>query len=353
MNPTGKRSWNLVRLAVAVICVVGMAGVAMIARDERPVAESMADAAEQFLQSLSPELRQKVEFGYDDPHRVNWFFTPQQDKEKRPTRKGIRFEELDEPQKAKALALLRTGTSAKGYEQATTIMSLEGILREAETKGAMVRNPNWYFLSIFGKPSKTGQWGWRLEGHHLALSFTLDKGQVESPTPFFFGANPATVKNGAKAGLRPIPEVEDLAQELIKSLDDDQKKVAFQGAKPFAEIAENAKSAKLDAPVGLTVAKLNEAQQKTIQKLIEVYANRMPQSVAESELAKAKAAGPEKIFFAYTGEPAPGKGYTYRIHGPTFVVQFLNVQADGYGNPNNHIHSVWRRLPVDFGLKSE
>ena len=109
----------------------------------------------------------------------------------------------------------------------------------------MVRNPDWYFVSVFGKPSKTGKWGWRIEGHHLSVSFTIDRGQVESPTPFFFGANPATVKAGPKAGLRTIPEVEDAARELIKSLDGDQAKEAFRGAKHFPEIAENTPAAKI------------------------------------------------------------------------------------------------------------
>ena len=118
------------------------------------------------------------------------------------TRKGLRFEELTAEQKMKALALLKTGTSAKGYEQATTIMSLENVLKDMEKKGTMVRNPNWYFVSIFGKPSKTGKWGWRIEGHHLSVNFTLDRGQIESPTPFMFGSNPADVKSGPREGLR-------------------------------------------------------------------------------------------------------------------------------------------------------
>ena len=67
----------------------------------------------------------------------------------------------------------------------------------------------------------------------------------------------------------------------------------------------------------------------------------------------AKDAGIEKVHFAYSGEAEPGKPYTYQIQGPTFVAQFLNVQPDGSGNPNNHIHSVWRRLPSDFGLATK
>src|SRR5204863_375511 len=77
-------------------------------------------------------------------------------------------------------------------------------------------------------PSKTGKWGWRVEGHHLALNFTLDGSQIVSATPAFFGANPATVKDGPRKGLRTLAEAEDLARELFQSLDDSQKKVAYQ-----------------------------------------------------------------------------------------------------------------------------
>jgi hypothetical protein len=48
-----------------------------------------------------------------------------------------------------------------------------------------------------------------------------------------------------------------------------------------------------------------------------------------------------------------GEAHTYRIQGPTFVIEFLNVQADSAGNPANHIHSSWRNLKGDFGLAAK
>src|SRR5262245_2770117 len=221
-----KRPTTFLRLAIGFVCIAGIATVALVAQEASKPADQMTEAADQFLASLPDELRKKAAFEFDDPQRTKWFFTPQQDKDRNPTRKGVRFEELNEEQKKKALALLKAGTSAKGYEQATTIMSLESILHDVEKKGTMVRNPDWYFVSIFGKPSKTGKWGWRIEGHHLSVTFTLDRGQVDSPTPFMFGANPATVKVGPKMGLRAIPEVEDLARDLLKSRDADRATVA-------------------------------------------------------------------------------------------------------------------------------
>ena len=343
---------KIVRFSFFLLALAVCSGFALLAEKETPLASKMSDAASKFVDSLSPELKKKASFGFDDPHRVDWYFTPQQDKQKKFTRKGIRFEELSVEQQKLALELLKTGTSDKGYEQAVTIMSLEAILKNLEgPNGAMTRDQSWYFVSIFGEPSKTGIWGWRIEGHHLSVNFTLDHGQVATVTPFFFGANPAEVKAGDKKGLRTLPEVEDLARELINSLKDDQKKVAKLDADQLPEIPEKTDRAPKIEPIGISGARLDEAQQGTLLKLLQAYTNRMPGEVGSVEFENVKKTAMEKIFFVYTGETTPGKPYTYRVQAPTFLVEFLNVQADGSKNPANHIHSVWRHLPADFGLK--
>lgn len=341
----------LLRLALIAVAGTALASAAMVATQSPPAGAKMADAAAKFLATLPPELKAKAAFGFDDPARTTWFFTPQQDKQKNPTRKGVRMEELSAEQKAAALAMLKTGLSGKGYEQASTIMSLEAILADLEgAKGAMVRNPNWYFVSVFGEPSATGNWGWRVEGHHLSINVTLEKGRVVAASPVVFGSNPAEVRQGPRKGLRTLPEIEDLAKELIASLSPEQRELAKQ-PKQMSEIKENSKSAGVGEPVGVPVGKLNEEQKATVWKLLAAYANRMPPDVAGAELTRVKDAGIETVRFAYcVEEDKKGKPYTYRLHGPTVVVEFLNVQSDSAGNPGNHIHSGWRRLPADFGL---
>jgi hypothetical protein len=343
---------HTLRLALAAVALAALTAAAMVANQAPPAGAAMATAADKFLATLTPEQKQKAAFAYDDENRTKWYFTPQQDKQKQPTRKGVRLDQLDDKQKAAALELLKTGLSAKGYDQATTIMSLESILAELEKKGAMVRNPNWYFVSVFGTPSNTGKWGWRIEGHHLSVNVTLDKGEVVSATPVVFGANPADVRDGPRKGLQTLGEIETLAKELIKSFNAEQNKVAKQ-AKQFPEIREGQPNAGVGAPVGITPDKLSDEQKQMLRKLAEAYANRLPADVARAEIQRVRDAGLEKIHFAYCVEESkPGKPYTYRIQGPTFVVEFLNVQADSAGNPANHIHSGWRRLPSDFGLEA-
>ena len=96
---------------------------------------------------------------------------------------------------------------------------------------------------------------------------------------------------------------------------------------------------------------MNKKQQDLLLKLIEGYAGRMPPDVAAYELGEIKKAGFDKVRFAYAiAEDKPGKPYTYRVQGPTFVIEYVNEQKDSAGNPANHIHSAWRNIKGDFGL---
>jgi hypothetical protein len=337
------------RLLLVLAAAAGLAGVAYVSQDADTPGGRMVAAGDAFLQGLSAEQKAKANLDFDDKDRTNWHFVPYQDKQKKPLRKGLRLEEMTEPQKKAALTLVRAGTSTDGYSKATTIMSLESILHELEKNGANVRNPEWYFFSVFGKPSRTGKWGWRVEGHHLSINFTLDGAKVIGATPFFFGANPAEVKAGDRKGLRTLPEAQDHALALFDSLDAEQKKVAFQ-PKQFNEIEEGKPAPNVGDPVGLPAAKMTDKQREILNKLIRAYADRMPPEVAGVELAKVKEAGIEKVHFAFAREDEkPGKPYTYRVQGPTFVIEFLNVQSDSARNPANHIHSGWRNLKGDFG----
>ncbi|MCI0642057.1 MAG: DUF3500 domain-containing protein [Gemmataceae bacterium] len=339
---------KLTRLSLALAALIAVAGLAYVAQKAEPPGAVMTIAAQRFLASLGDELKGQATIPFDSKERFNWNFVPLQDGTKS-TRKGVPLEAMSAEQKKAALALLRSGTSEAGNNAAVTIMSLEAILREQETGGKMVRNPDWYFFTVFGTPSKTGKWGWRVEGHHLALNFTLDGTQVVASTPTFFGANPAEVKAGPKKGLRILASAEDLAVDLFNSLSDKQKEVALQ-KKPFGEPGQKTTEPKLGEPVGVAADAMTEAQKGILMKLLHAYTDRMPAEVAALEWKHVKDAGVGKIHFAYTRDAKGGKGHTYRVHGPTFVIEFLNVQNDSGGNPANHIHSCWRKIKGDFGL---
>ncbi len=332
------------------VALASFTGLALLAQQAAAPGPDMVNAAQKFLGGLSDEQKAKATFSFDSKERFNWNFTPQQDNATRTaTRKGLPLEDMTAAQKTAALDLVRAGTSKTGHLAAVTIMSLESILHDTEKNGMMIRNPSWYFFTVFGTPSKTGKWGWRVEGHHLSLNFTMDGAQVVAATPAFFGANPAEIKNGPKKGYRTLAPAEDYARELFDSLTDEQKQVAHQ-PKHLPEPGEKTLSPKIGAPVGLAASKLNDSQRNALMKLLRSYTERMPPAIAAVEFKLAQEAPLERVFIAYSGELASGKGHTYRVHGPTFVVEFLNTQADGEGNPANHIHSAWRRIQGDFGL---
>ena len=172
---------------------------------------------------------------YDSPERLNWHFIPR-------ARKGLPIKELSPEQRALAFGLIQSGLAGSGFFKATTIMSLEQILRELEKGRGPVRDPELYYLTIFGKPLDRGKWGWRVEGHHLSLNFALEDGKIVAATPAFFGSNPAEVRQGPAQGLRTLADREDRALRLVQALDDDQRKKAI-----FAEKAP-AKSARPTRP---------------------------------------------------------------------------------------------------------
>jgi hypothetical protein len=344
---------KLKQLLFVGMLAAGLVGAACLSKEGEPPGVQMTTAAAKLAESLSDEQKSKALFAFDDKERTHWNFVPLQDDDKKPTRKGLRFEQMSDEQKDMARALIRAGTSGSGFLKATTIMTLESILADLEKGGRMVRNPGWYFLSIFGTPSKSGKWGWRVEGHHLSLNFVVERGKIIASTPAFFGANPADIKGGPRKGLRTLAEAEDLAKMLFAALDQDQRKVALQ-PKQFPEIEQGKAVPHVGAPKGLAGEKMNEKQRDLLLKLVQSYAERMPPDVSAAQMSEVKAAGFDKIHFAFAQEAEkPGKPYTYRVQGPTFVIEFLNVQADSAKNPANHIHSSWRNLKGDFGIAAQ
>jgi hypothetical protein len=299
---------------------------------------NMAMAAQNFWASLTPEQQAKAGFPFDSDNRYDWHFIPR-------VRKGLTWNDMTSDQQALGHAFLASGLSTRGYQQAVTIMSLDQILKEIEhDKGPNKRDPNNYAFSIFGTPGEKGTWGWRVEGHHLSMNFTISEGHAVAG-PVFFGTNPAEVREGPRKGLRVLAVEEDLGFELIKSFNDDlRKKAVIEEKAPKEIITGNSRKANPGPPVGVAASEMTPEQKKILMSLVEDYAYRLRPALADQDLSKIEKAGFENIHFAWAGGLEPGIGHYYRIHGPTFLVEFDNTQ-----NNANHIHTVWRDSANDFG----
>ena len=209
----------------------------------------------------------------------------------------------------------------------------------------MTRDPGRYFFSVFGTPSKKETWGWRAEGHHVSLQFTIVNGTMVASSPTMFGSNPAEVADGPKKGLRILADQEDTARALLMAFDAGQRTKAVIKNVALNEIVT---TNKVDisplSPVGLTADAMTAPQRDMLMKVIETYTSKMADDIAAERVAKIKKAGVEKIGFAWAGEAERGKKHYYRIQGPTFLIEHDNSQNNG-----NHIHSIWRDFNGDFG----
>lgn len=301
--------------------------------------EEMSEAANNFLASLTPEQQTKARFELKDDERKNWHFIPKD-------RKGLPIKEMTPAQRNLAHALLSTGMSQRGYVKAVTIMSLEQVLQELEGAGRRFpRDVELYFLTIFGNPGDKEAWGWRFEGHHLAINFTVVNGKDVSATPSFMGTNPAEVREGPRKGLRVLAEEEDLARQLVKSFNEEQKKTAiYTNTAPADIITAAERKATVLATTGLAASRMNKGQSKLLLELIREYVYRHRAEVADHDLARIQKAGFNKIHFAWAGGLERGQPHYYRIQGPTFLMEYDNTQ-----NNANHIHAVWRDFENDFG----
>ena len=300
--------------------------------------QEMTRAAVDFLATLDDEQKGKAKFTFENDERTFWHFVPFD-------RKGLPLKEMRPDQQHLAYGLLHSVLSNAGFRKATQIMSLEKILFDLEN-GAPKRDAGRYFFSIFGEPSAKGTWGWRFEGHHQSMNFTIADGKNIAITPSFMGANPGEVTTGPRKGLQVLENEGTLGFDLINALDDEQKKVAIIDVKaPEDVITKEEKRANPLSPIGLTADKLTDVQKAKLQAIIEEYIGRYRPELAAPELARIKDAGWGKLSFAWAGATNTGAGHYYRVQGPHFLIEYDNTQ-----NNAHHPHAVWRDFENDFGI---
>ncbi|MEE2658283.1 MAG: DUF3500 domain-containing protein [Candidatus Latescibacterota bacterium] len=299
----------------------------------------MADAATALLESLTPQQRSQALFDFgDETVRKDWHYVPRD-------RAGLSLKEMDESQRTLVLALVGTGLSVDAHQRVQTIMQLESVLAELEgSDRTHPREPELYYISLFGDAQGDAPWGWRFEGHHISLNNTIVDGTGLSTAPLFLGANPAQVRHGESAGLRALKEEEDLARELLHDLDGEQKRAAIVSHEaPPDIITRNVPHVRGEVHAeGLAMVAMTPGQRELLAALVRVYVERLPEEQAEAELARIGRF--THTHFAWAGSEECGSPHYYRVQDPAFVAEYDNTQ-----NNANHIHAVWRDLNNDFG----
>lgn len=350
----------------------------------------MGAAAEAWVDSLSPDQRSAGVWtspsdAVSEAERVRWFYTPTD-------HGGLPLGSQHPAQQRLALRLLSTGLSTAGYVTATTIMGWENVLDQVEDftqswgreRG---RDPGLYYLRVFGDPAVDRTWAWRFGGHHISLNYLVVQGQVRAVTPCFLGADPTSAPGLGGTTIRPLAQVEDLARQLVGSLDDEQRRRALlldraptdivggnrtrvapgdrmirlpdvwrghftdpdlaarvarlsEAAEAAAGLSEHdhARLALTQSPQGLAGADLTTPQKEQLGSLVSTYVARVPSALAP-DLSL------DEIHLAWAGSTRPGEPHYYRLQGPRFLAEWDNTQRGA-----NHGHSVWRDPVNDFGL---
>ena len=335
-------------VACASLFTLTMYAAGVLAHDDSPASvrrrlnTEMVARAETWLNQLTEEQRGVACFSFTSEERLNWHFVPRE-------RSGLPLKMMDLQQRRAAYELLQAGLSHQGYLKVATIMSLESVLRELEKDrpgNNDRRDPEKYWFSIFGTPSETEPWGWRLEGHHVSINFSSVSGAVAATTPLFLGASPAEIRTGPRAGQRVLAAEEDMARELIVSLQDNHAERSVIAAEaPDEVLTIPDASLDLGVPQGVFKNEMNQAQQVLFRQLVEQVVKTLRGELADDVLAEISDAEWREMSFAWAGSFERGEGHYYRIHGHSFIVEYDNTQ-----NEANHAHVVWHSLENNFGL---
>lgn len=288
------------------------------------------------LASLDDRQRELVRGDLDDPGLRTWTYLPGD-------RPGLPVEHLTSAQHELVVELLRSAHSPAGAELAVGAIEVERIRRELAA-GAPPDGDR-YWLRALGDPDGDQPWGWRINGHHLAVHVVVTPAGT-TVTPHFVGAEPAVVPSGPHAGRRILGPEEDLARELATSLDPDQRALGISAEEAPDDILtrHDPLADPTLLPEGIGRDLLRPDQQALLDRLVRRYLHRAPAPYAESCWRAAEEAGLERVRFAWAGPLERGRGHYYCVRAPDFLIEYDNTQDDA-----NHAHSVWRHLRHDWG----
>ena len=259
----------------------------------------VVEAATAFLAALSAEQRAATLFAVDDDEWRSWTNVHAG------SRQGTSLREMDEAQRAAALALLEVSLSAKGFETA------DGIMKLNHTEGELMSNfdefdEDLYWFSVMGEPSTSEPWGWQLDGHHLVINYFILGDQVVM-TPTFLGSEPTIAPEGTDyAGLSVLIAEQDQGLAMVNALTAEQQAVAIVGAeKSDADLQAGANSDNAVIPyAGIGAADLTTAQQEQLLELIGLWVGNLADDHAGVKLEEVRA-HLDETSFAWVGETGP------------------------------------------------
>jgi hypothetical protein len=305
----------------------------------------MTGAADAFLHTLSAGERKEALLNFNDPVRLQWSNEP----ENMHPRKGLRLDEMTVAQKEALHRLLQTALSEQGYLKVLNVIRLDEWLKHHYYKPpeAQYYGEGLYWITLFGKPDRSGRWGWRFEGHHLSLNITVSPGVVNA-TPFFLGTHPGVIPAGPLAGAENLFAETQLGWKLLESLTPAERRRAIlsnQEPKGADIVIRTGKEPEVKAVTGIPVRSLDHAQQQIIKQLIGCYVNNLTPVLARHYQNIIRQKAWADLHFTWMGPVQPGQPAYYRIASKEgLIIEYCSRLHDVH-----HIHTLWRWRPGDFG----
>ncbi len=301
------------------------------------------EAAEIFLNSLSPSQIERTTFDINDEEWRKWCNVDNGIYD----RQGVSLKELTEIQKKDAFQLIQESLSANGLQLSKDIMKTDQTLKELNN-GSLDYDEELYFFTIMGKPSSTEPWGWQLDGHHLVINYFILGDQVVM-SPVFMGGEPIITTSGKYKGNILFQDEQNLGLSLMQSLSQEQQNEATISKMKTGNnnVAEANKDNLTLNYEGIQASKLSNQQRQKLLDLIYLYISNIREGHDKVKMEEVTA-HIDKTWFSWVGGTSENDVFYYRIHSPVVLIEFDHQRVVGVpkaddGKPSkNHIHTVVR-----------
>jgi hypothetical protein len=305
--------------------------------------EPVRNAASAFIETLNPVQLARTMYPVDDVEWRKWmnqhFYA----------RQGVSFADMTDRQREAAFGLMRASLSSQGFELTRNIMRLNETLAELAEDHDFLGE--WlYYIQIYGKPSATDPWGWKLEGHHAIINYFVLGDQVVM-TPLFIGSEPVKAPSGRYKGIEILQKEQNDGLEMLQALPEAQRKKAIL---EFSKTGNNNLTEAFKDNVvidyaGLRTNELTAPTRQRLRDLIHLYVSNMDEGHARVKMDEVDR-HLDNTWFTWIGGAQPDSVFYYRVQSPVVLIEFdhqrpanlRKLAADPTKPTRQHIHCVVR-----------
>ena len=305
--------------------------------------EPVRNAAVAFIETLKPVQLARTMYPVDDVEWRKWmnqhFYA----------RQGVSFADMTDRQREASFGLIRASLSSQGFELTRNIMRLNETLADLAEDHDFLGE--WlYYIQIYGKPSATEPWGWKLEGHHAIINYFVLGDQVVM-TPLFIGSEPVKAPSGKYKDIEILQKEQNDGLDMLKALPDAQRKKATL---EFSKTGNNNLTEAFKDNVvidyaGLRTNELAGPARQRLRDLIHLYVSNMDEGHARVKMDEVDR-HLDNTWFTWIGGAQSDSVFYYRVQSPVILIEFdhqrpanlRKLAADPTKPTRQHIHCVVR-----------